>query len=83
MDDPWRGRKNVAARDVVLRFIDAINRHAVDDIAALLPEDRWNTPAAWRAVTEHGRLAVWQVSADDEPIRRAMPAREASPRQPR
>lgn len=30
---------------------------------------RWRTPAAWRAVVRRGRLAEWQVYADNEPIR--------------
>lgn len=120
--------------DVVLGFIDAINRHSVGDIAALLAddhlfidslgaehrghttmeagwrayfamvpdyaiavgqvvcdghtlvvlgtasgtyaphgaplaEDRWSAPAAWRAVVAADRIAVWQVFADNEPIR--------------
>jgi len=123
--------------DLVLRFIGAINRHAGDDIAALLTddhlfidslgvevsgrdamrrgwaayfsmvpdytieavqtlsagdtvvvigtatgsyspggaplaEDRWSMPAAWRAVVKGDRIAVWQVFADNEPIRRLM-----------
>ncbi len=126
----------VTDADLVLRFVHAVNRHSVGDIAALLaddhlfidslgveirglatmeqgwrayfamvpdyastvgqvicdghtvvilgtasgtyapdgvlqPENRWTTPAAWRAVVSGGRLAEWQVFADNEPIRRA------------
>jgi ketosteroid isomerase-like protein len=35
-------------------------------------EDFWKTPAAWRAVVRDGRIAVWQVFADNEPIRAIM-----------
>jgi ketosteroid isomerase-like protein len=128
--------------DVVLRFIDAINHHAVADIVArmaddhlfidslgaehrgratmekgwstylgmvpdyaiavgqviadgstvvilgtasgtyapdgtLRPDDCWSTPAAWRAVVSADRIAVWQVFADNEPIRRAARRRGA------
>ena len=35
----------------------------------LRSEDQWQTPAAWRAVVKNGRIAVWQVYADNEPIR--------------
>ena len=35
-------------------------------------EDRWATPAAWRAVVRDGKIAVWQVFADNEPIRAIM-----------
>lgn len=35
-------------------------------------ENGWSTPAAWRAVVEKGRLRVWQVYADNEPMRQIM-----------
>ena len=35
-------------------------------------EDFWETPAAWRAVVKDGKIAVWQVFADNEPIRTVM-----------
>jgi len=38
-------------------------------------EDRWQTPAVFRAVIEDGRVAEWRVYADNEPIRRRMAAR--------
>lgn len=36
----------------------------------LKPENRWQTPAAWRAVVRESSIAEWQVYADNEPIRR-------------
>jgi ketosteroid isomerase-like protein len=38
----------------------------------LKKEDFWKTPAAWRAVIKDGKIAVWQVFADNEPIRAIM-----------
>ncbi|MGZ4877088.1 MAG: nuclear transport factor 2 family protein [Candidatus Angelobacter sp.] len=35
----------------------------------LRKEDFWTTPAAWRAVVKNGKIAIWQVYADNEPIR--------------
>jgi ketosteroid isomerase-like protein len=35
-------------------------------------EDSWKTPAAWRAVVKDGKIAVWQVFADNEPMRAIM-----------
>jgi ketosteroid isomerase-like protein len=32
----------------------------------------WKTLAAWRAVVKDGKIAVWQVYADNEPIRAIM-----------
>jgi uncharacterized protein (TIGR02246 family) len=36
----------------------------------LRPDDAWSTPAAWRAVVKGGCVAVWQVFADNEPLRK-------------
>jgi len=36
------------------------------------PENHWQTPAAWRAEIRDGRVASWQVYADNEPIRRLL-----------
>ena len=38
----------------------------------LKKENFWKTPAAWRAVVREGKIAVWQVFADNEPIRALM-----------
>lgn len=38
----------------------------------LRKENLWWTPAAWRAVVKGGKIAVWQVFADNEPIRAVM-----------
>lgn len=38
----------------------------------LSKENFWKTPAAWRAVVKDGKIAIWQVYADNEPIRAIM-----------
>ena len=38
----------------------------------LREENRWKTPAAWRALIEDGKVAEWRVYADNEPIRQRM-----------
>jgi ketosteroid isomerase-like protein len=38
----------------------------------LKPENRWKTPAAFRALIEDGQVAEWRVYADNEPIRGRM-----------
>lgn len=38
----------------------------------LKKEDFWKTPAAWKAVVKNNKIAVWQVYADNEPIRAIM-----------
>ena len=38
----------------------------------LRKENFWKTPAAWRAMVKDGKIAEWQVFADNEPIRAIM-----------
>jgi len=38
----------------------------------LRQENFWKTPAAWRAVVKDNKIALWQVYADNEPIREVM-----------
>ena len=44
----------------------------------LHPENRWQTPAAWKAVIRGALVSEWRVYADNEPIRQVM-ARRRSP----
>lgn len=48
----------------------ASGTYSPDD--TMRPENRWHTPAAWRAVVVGARLSVWQIFADNEPIRAVM-----------
>ncbi len=34
----------------------------------LKPENHWRVPAAWRAVVRDGKVAVWQVYVNPEPM---------------
>ena len=43
----------------------------------LKKENFWSAPASWRAVVKDGKVALWQVHADNEPIRAIM--RKPSP----
>lgn len=38
----------------------------------LNPENRWQTPAAWRAVVRGSLVAEWRVYADNEPLRQIL-----------
>jgi ketosteroid isomerase-like protein len=40
----------------------------------LLPKNRWEGPAAWKATTSGDTLSAWQVYADNEPVRKIMNA---------
>lgn len=35
-------------------------------------ENFWKTTAAWRALVKDGKIALWQIFADNEPIRAIM-----------
>jgi hypothetical protein len=41
----------------------------------LSAENRWQTPAALRALVEEGKVAEWRVYADNEPIRQLIAKR--------
>ena len=55
---------------VVVLLGMANGTYAVD--GRLLPENRWQTPAAWRARIRDGLVAEWRVYADNEPLRQLM-----------
>jgi limonene-1,2-epoxide hydrolase len=40
----------------------------------LRAENKWETPAAWRAVVGGGKVTEWRVYCDNEPIREKMRA---------
>ena len=42
---------------------------------SLKPENHWSAPAAWRAVVKRGRVALWQVFFNPEPVFRLLARR--------
>jgi ketosteroid isomerase-like protein len=56
--------------DDVIAYGTAAGRYATD--GKLLAENEWSVPAAWRARIRDGKIAEWQVYADNEPIREIM-----------
>ena len=55
--------------ELVLQFEHAINSRNPEAICSLM---------AWRAVVKDNKIAVWQVFADNEPIRAIMRRYSAS-----
>ena len=43
------------------------------------PENKWETPAVWRALVKEGKVAEWRVYCDNEPIRERMRAAGSHP----
>ena len=62
--------KSINARDPEAIFGSAQGTFSKD--GQLRKENFWHTPAAWRAVVKDNKLALWQVYADNEPIRAIM-----------
>ena len=52
--------------DTVAAFGKARGTICVD--GRLLPENRWETPSAWKAVIQSGRVKQWRVYADNKPV---------------
>ena len=59
-----------SAQEVVVMLGVAQGTYAAD--GQLKAENRWKTPAAFRALIEDGKVAEWRVYADNDPIRRRM-----------
>jgi len=90
MSDGWRGYFTLVPdyRIVVEHEFCAGHTVALFGIAAgtcapdgvLRPENAWSVPAAWRAVVRDGKVAVWQVYADNKRMHELLGSREAAPR---
>ena len=61
-----------AAADGPVVFVVGTARGTYSPHGNLDPADQWSTPGAWRAVVASGHVAVWQVFADNEPLRQIM-----------
>ena len=60
-------------RITVTRYVpDGTSVLAYGTAAGTYAQTAWSTPAAWRAVIRDGKIAEWQVYADNEPIREIM-----------
>jgi ketosteroid isomerase-like protein len=55
---------------VVVMVGTAQGTYSTDGV--LRPENKWSTPAAWRALIRGSLVAEWRVYADNEPIRQIM-----------
>jgi ketosteroid isomerase-like protein len=57
-------------------FIDSLGRRvegaqsmvAVGEAAGSIDNAPWQTPSAWKAVIREGKVAEWQVFADNKPV---------------
>jgi ketosteroid isomerase-like protein len=58
--------------DEVALFGTARGTYCVD--GNLLNENKWEIPAAWRAIVRDGLVAEWRVYADNSPVMQIMEA---------
>ncbi len=59
-----------SAGDTVVMLGTAQGTYAVQ--GEMRPENRWTTPAAWRAQVRNSLVSEWRVYADNDPIRQVM-----------
>jgi ketosteroid isomerase-like protein len=62
--------ETIESGDVVIFLGVASGTYTAD--GELHSENRWQTPAVWKAVVRNDRVAEWRVWADLEPIRAVM-----------
>jgi uncharacterized protein (TIGR02246 family) len=55
---------------VVVMLGTAQGTYSTDGVVR--PENKWSTPAAWRAIIRGSLVAEWRIYADNEPIRQIM-----------
>ena len=62
--------ETIVSGDVIILLGIASGTYTVD--GELESENRWEIPAAWKALVRDDRVAEWRVWADLEPIRAVM-----------
>lgn len=62
--------EHLQSADIVALFGRAGGTYSPD--GRMLGQNRWETPAAWKAVVRDGLIAEWRVYADNEPMQRLM-----------
>jgi ketosteroid isomerase-like protein len=72
--DYWIRIDRVVADESALILFGTAGGTYVADGGIVKPENRWETPAVWRAVIQDGRVSEWRIFADNEPIRVIMRA---------
>ncbi len=85
--DYWVRVDRVFVDEPTLILLGAAGGTYVPNGEAMRPENKWETPAVWRAVIRDGEVSEWQIFADNEPIRAKMREAnrqlESSPRESR
>ncbi len=71
MEAGWRGYFAMCP-DYCIRTDNVITKDNVvlaeGEAAGSIDNTHWKTPAAWKAVIREGKIAEWQVFADNKPV---------------
>jgi ketosteroid isomerase-like protein len=74
--DYWARVDRVVTDEPALILFGTAGGTYVANGEATRPENKWETPAVWRAVIRNGKMSEWRVYSDNEPIRAKMRATE-------
>jgi hypothetical protein len=72
--DYWVRVDRVVTDEPALILFGTAGGTYVPNGGAIRPENKWETPAVWRAVIRDGKVSEWRIFADNEPIRARMRA---------
>ncbi|HTW65772.1 MAG TPA: nuclear transport factor 2 family protein [Bryobacteraceae bacterium] len=81
MEAGWRGYFNMCP-DYAIRIDQALADHttvvACGEAGGTIDGIPWRTPAAWRALVHNGKIAEFQVFADNKPVYEILAKRSRS-----
>ncbi len=72
--DYWVRVDRIVADEPALILLGTAGGTYVANGGVIRPENRWETPAVWRAVIRDEKVSEWRIFADNEPIRAKMRA---------
>jgi len=70
--DYWVRVDRVIDDEPTMVLIGAAGGTYVANGDSIRSENKWETPAVWRAVVREGKVSEWQIFADNEPMRAKM-----------
>jgi ketosteroid isomerase-like protein len=72
--DYWIRVDQIVSEGNVIILLGSAGGTFVPKDGTMKPENKWETPVAWRALVKEGRVAEWRIYCDNEPIREKMRA---------
>jgi len=72
--DYWIKVDQIVSEGNVIILFGSAGGTFVPKGGTMKPENKWETPVAWRALIKEGSVAEWRIYCDNEPIREKMRA---------